>query len=106
MSTETKPSPLAGIRVLDLGQFVAVPFGTLWMASLGAEVITIESSSRMTARGAPPFAKGKSGDRNASGYFNSLHLSKKSLVLNLASEEGKKIALELAAVCDVLIENF
>jgi crotonobetainyl-CoA:carnitine CoA-transferase CaiB-like acyl-CoA transferase len=101
-----KPLPLAGVRVLDFGQFVAIPFCTLWMAWLGAEVIAVESSSRMTARGAPPFAKAKYGDKNASGYFNSLYASKKSIVLDLASKQGRRLALELVKSCDVMVENF
>ena len=59
MSTSPKPLPLEGIRVLDFGQFVAIPFCTLWLAQLGAEIISIESSSRLTARGAPPFEEGQ-----------------------------------------------
>lgn len=106
MSTSPKPLPLEGIRVLDFGQFVAIPFCTLWLGQLGAEIISIESSSRLTARGAPPFEEGQEGNRNASGYFNSLYATKKSLTLDLATQEGKRIVHELVAVCDVVVENF
>lgn len=106
MNSSPKPLPLEGIRVLDFGQFVAIPFCTLWLGQLGAEIISVESSSRLTARGAPPFETGQKGNRNASGYFNSLYATKKSLTLDLATKEGKRIVYDLAAVCDVVVENF
>ena len=52
----SRPLPLDGVRVLDLGQFIAMPFCALWLAWLGAEVIVVESRRRMTSRTGPPFA--------------------------------------------------
>ncbi|MEO3388768.1 CoA transferase [Mesorhizobium sp. CAU 1741] len=103
---DSRALPLAGVRVLDLGQFIAVPFCTLWMAWLGAEVIVVESGGRMTARGAPPFAPGHYGNPDASGYFNSLYAGKKSCALDLTSDAGRDVARRLATVCDVMVDNF
>lgn len=104
--TDSPALPLKGVRVLDLGQFIAVPFCTLWMAWLGAEVIVVESGGRMTARGAPPFAPGHYGNPDASGYFNSLYAGKKSCALDLTSEAGRAVTQRLATVCDVMVDNF
>jgi crotonobetainyl-CoA:carnitine CoA-transferase CaiB-like acyl-CoA transferase len=98
--------PLRGIRVLDLGQFIAIPFCTLWLAWLGAEVIVIESRRRMTSRTAPPFAKGLEKEPNASGYFNQLYSSKKSCTVDMTTAEGRDIVRRLAGVCDVMVDNF
>ena len=106
MTEDYRPLPLEGLRVMDLGQFIAVPFCTLWMAWLGAEVIVVESGGRMTARGAPPFAAGHDGNPDASGYYNTLYAGKKSCALDLGSAAGRDVALRLASVCDVMVDNF
>jgi crotonobetainyl-CoA:carnitine CoA-transferase CaiB-like acyl-CoA transferase len=100
------PYPLAGVTVLDLGQFIAVPFCTLWLAWLGANVIAIESRSRMTSRTAPPFAAGMAGNPDASGYFNMLYGSKKSCAVDMTTEAGRAVARRLAAEVDVMVDNF
>ena len=106
MHPSQRPLPLKGIRVLDLGQFIAIPFCTLWLAWLGAEVIVIESRRRMTSRTAPPFAKGHEKEPNASGYFNQLYSSKKSCTVDMTTSEGRDIVRRLAGVCDVMVDNF
>ena len=81
MQTPTQPDrplPLKGIRVLDLGQFIAMPFCTLWLSWLGAEIIVIELRRRMTSRTAPPFAAGAGGNPDASGYFNLLYSGRRA----------------------------
>jgi crotonobetainyl-CoA:carnitine CoA-transferase CaiB-like acyl-CoA transferase len=92
--------------VLDLGQFIAIPFCTLWLAWLGAEVIVIESRRRMTSRTAPPFAKGLEKQPNASGYFNQLYSSKKSCTVDMTTADGRDVVRRLAGVCDVMVDNF
>ncbi|MEW6671274.1 MAG: CoA transferase [Thermodesulfobacteriota bacterium] len=95
---------LEGIRVVDLGHVLAAPTATMFLADLGAEVIHIESSKGDDAREYGPFIK--EPDKNRSGYFISLNRNKKSMVLNLKHELGKKILRELIVKSDVLVENF
>jgi crotonobetainyl-CoA:carnitine CoA-transferase CaiB-like acyl-CoA transferase len=101
-----RPLPLRDIRVLDLGQFIAMPFCTQWLAWLGAEVIVVESRRHLTSRGAPPFAVGQEGDPNATGYFNLLYGRKKSCLIDLTTAAGRELVKRLAAVSDVMVDNF
>lgn len=94
-------SPLQGIRVLDLTQVLFGPFSTMLLSDLGAEVIKIERpEGGDIARGNGPFV------REVSTYFLSLNRGKKSITLNLASEQGKEIFLKLVEKADVLVQNF
>lgn len=95
---------LEGIRVVDLGHVLAAPTATMFLADLGAEVIHIESPRGDDAREFGPFIK--EPDKNRSGYFISLNRNKKSMVLNLKHEHGRKILRELITKSDVLVENF
>jgi benzylsuccinate CoA-transferase BbsF subunit len=98
--------PLEGIRVADFTWVWAGPFATLQLAHLGAEVIRIESQSRVcVTRRIPPFAEGQPGT-NRSGYYNQYNQGKNSLGLNLKNPEGLEIAKKLVAVSDVVTENF
>jgi len=95
---------LEGIRVVDLGHVLAAPTATMFLADLGAEVIHIEPPRGDDAREFGPFIK--EPDKNRSGYFISLNRNKKSMVLNLKHEHGRKILHELITKSDVLVENF
>jgi len=106
MTTNSKPLPLEGVRVLDLGQFIAIPFCTLWLSWLGAEVIVIESRRRLTSRTAPPFAPGMPGNLDASGYFNLLYSAKKSCTVDMTTAAGRELVRRLAGVCDIMVDNF
>jgi crotonobetainyl-CoA:carnitine CoA-transferase CaiB-like acyl-CoA transferase len=105
-SSDKQRLPLAGLRVLDLGQFIAIPFCTLWLAWLGAEVIVVETRNRMTSRTAPPFAPGLEGNPNASAYCNLLNSGKKSITVDLTTEAGCDLVRRLASVVDVMVDNF
>jgi crotonobetainyl-CoA:carnitine CoA-transferase CaiB-like acyl-CoA transferase len=96
--------PLEGIRVLDISHVVAGPFTAMMLADFGAEVIKIEKPGGEYSRGIGPFVK--TGDAVASGAFLRMNRNKKGMTLNLKSEEGKKLFLELVKVSDVVIENF
>jgi len=95
---------LEGIRVVDLSHVLAAPTCTMFLADLGAEVIHIEPFHGDDSREFGPFAGEPGKDR--SGYFISLNRNKKSMVLNLKDEKGKKILRELIRVSDVVVENF
>src|ERR1041384_1357208 len=103
------PGPLSHVRVLDLSRVLAGPWAGQNLADLGAEVIKIErpgAGDDSRAFG-PPWVKDRSGnDTRDSAYFTSANRGKKSITLNIASAGGQAIARELAAKCDVLIENY
>ena len=93
--------PLEGIRIIDLTQVLFGPFATMLLRDLGAEVIKIERPEvGDIARGNGPVVRG------VSTYFLSLNRGKKSVTLNLATEQGVEVFLELAKNADVLVENF
>ncbi|HKN13240.1 MAG TPA: CoA transferase [Candidatus Binatus sp.] len=94
--------PLRGVRVLDLTRVLAGPFCTMNLADLGAEVLKIEMPGRGDdSRNFAPMMP--SGD---SGYFYSVNRGKRSITLDLRTEEGAAIFLELSAKSDVVVENF
>ena len=101
--------PLSHIRVLDLTRILAGPWATQNLADLGAEVIKIErpGSGDDTRAWGPPFLKDRHGEDSAeSAYYLSVNRGKKSVTLDIAAPEGGRIARELAAKCDVLVENY
>jgi formyl-CoA transferase len=103
------PGPLAAIRVLDLTRVLAGPWAAQNLADLGAEVIKIERPKKGDDSRAfgPPWLKDAAGrDTAESAYFACTNRGKKSLTLDLSRPQGQAIARELAAQCDVLLENF
>ena len=96
---------LTGIRVLDLTRMLSGPYCTMMLADHGAEVVKIESAEGDTSRGNGPWRE-DDPDRKWAGYFVSLNRSKRSVSLDLESEEGKAAFRALAATADVVVENF
>ena len=93
--------PLKGVRALDLSRVLAGPFCSMTLADLGAEVIKIEIPGRGDdTRAYPPFING------VSSYFLSINRGKKSVTLNLKTEEAREALYRLAERCDILLENF
>ena len=93
--------PLKGIRVLDFTRVLAGPAASLALADLGAEIVKIEPpGTGDETRSFPPFRDGESH------YFLSINRGKKSIVIDLKTEAGVTLAKQLAAKCDVLIENY
>lgn len=95
-----KKAPLEGIRVIDLTRVLSGPFCTMMLGDMGAEVIKVEP-----AKGDPIREQGTL--RNGfSAYYASFNRNKKSVVINLYSESGRRVLERLIAGADVLIDNF
>lgn len=102
LSSATDNRPLAGVRAIEMGQLIAGPFTGTILAYFGAEVIKIEPPGK----GDPIRVWRELDTDGTSPWFRSIGRNKKSVALNLKSEEGQAIVRELAAKSDVLIENF
>lgn len=93
--------PLAGIRILDLGRALAGPMCSMLLADLGADVVKIEPPGLGDdSREWPPLQNGESC------YFVSFNRNKRSVVLDLTTEEGKAVFLRMVETADVVIENY
>lgn len=99
--TTAAKGPLSGLKVLDFSRILSGPYASMVLADLGAEVIKVEPLGKGDeTRGFPPF------QGPLSHYYMALNRNKKSLALDLKSDEGREIALQLADRCDILLENF
>ena len=97
--------PLEGIRVLDFTAVIAGPYCTRLLADLGAEVVKVESPDGDHLRLREPLRQAPDGTAH-SAYFGGLNSGKQSVVLDLKKPEDKKLAVDLAAKADVVVENF
>ena len=96
-------NPLTGVRVLELGHFIAGPFVGLQLADLGAEVVKVEPPGR-----GDPFRAFGTGP-NTQGYshnFSAFNRNKLSLTIDLSKERGQELFRKLTVTADVVIENF
>ncbi|KJC33299.1 carnitine dehydratase [Bradyrhizobium sp. LTSP849] len=96
----TTTKAFAGLRVLDFSTTIAGPHCARMLADMGAEVIKIETDGGETMRTRPPLRKG------CSTVFGQLNVGKKSVVLDLKSEDGREAVRRLVATSDILVENF
>jgi crotonobetainyl-CoA:carnitine CoA-transferase CaiB-like acyl-CoA transferase len=93
--------PLEGIRVLELGQLLAGPFACSILAYFGAEVIKVESPGK-----GDPIRGWREVVDDTSLWWYSLGRNKKSVTIDLKSEQGRELVRDIASRCDVLVENF
>jgi crotonobetainyl-CoA:carnitine CoA-transferase CaiB-like acyl-CoA transferase len=103
------PGALSHIRVLDLSRVLAGPWAGQILADLGAEVIKVErpGSGDDTRHWGPPYIKDAEGnDSREAAYFQCANRNKQSLTLDFTQAEGQRLVRELAAQCDVVLENF
>ncbi|WP_132475530.1 CoA transferase [Rhodococcus sp. SMB37] len=92
---------LHGVRVLDLSRALAGPLCTSLLADFGADIIKVESIGRGdSSRQWPPF------DGSDSLYFASVNRSKRSVALDMRTDEGRKLLRRMASEVDVIVENF
>lgn len=100
-ASNDKGRPLEGIRVVDFSRMLSGPLSTMVMGDLGAHVIRIEDlEGTDTTRHNHPFINGESH------YFLSINRNKESVALDLKSEEGRRIAIDLVRQADIVVENF
>jgi succinate---hydroxymethylglutarate CoA-transferase len=97
---------LRNVRVLAVEQYGAGPFGTQLLGHMGAEIIKIEHpASGDVARSVGPQFRGDLPDTTQSVFFQGLNRDKKSLTLDIAHEEGRRILRELASESDAIVSN-
>jgi len=94
-------APLSGLRVVDFSRMLSGPFSTMVMADLGAHVIRVEDlEGTDTTRHNHPFINGESH------YFLSFNRNKESIAIDLKTDEGRQIAIDLVRQADIVVENF
>lgn len=100
--------PLAGIRVIELARVLAGPWAGQMLADLGADVIKIENpdGGDDTRAWGPPFVMGKDGENLSAAYYHSTNRGKRSIAVDLKTEEGRDVVHRLIATADIVIENF
>lgn len=96
----SRPGPLSGVRVLDLSAYIAGPYGCTLLADQGADVIKVESPDGDNLRKYPSTLDSESR------AFLGINRSKRGIVLDLKSVEGKDTLLKLVGSADVLVHNF
>lgn len=97
---------LSDIKVLDLMWVMAGPAATRVLADYGATVVKIESTTRVdTARGLQPFLNGQPGPEN-SGLYSNMNTGKLGMTLDISSEVGREVILDLVRWADVVTESF
>ena len=96
---------LADVKVIDLTHHIAGPYATKLLADFGADVLKIERPGGDPARRLPPFHHDEPHQEKSLPFLY-LNTNKRSLTLNLKSEQGRAILLELLADADALVENF
>src|SRR5258707_12188875 len=99
--TSGKAGPLAGIKVLELGQAIAGPFAAAFLAWFGAEVIKVEPPV-----GGDPLRNWRVVHEGTSLWGDSMARNKKCVTLNLRVALGQRIARDLRKPVDVVLENF
>ncbi|HEY3607283.1 MAG TPA: CoA transferase [Pseudonocardiaceae bacterium] len=94
------PAPLAGVRVLEIGAFMAAPFGTMQLADLGADVVKVEHpDGGDPVRSVGPYIAGQSSP------FARLNRNKRSIALDIKARQGKQVLRRLLAGVDVFVHN-
>ncbi len=103
---EGKPSPLSGLKVVELARILAGPWAGQVLADLGANVTKVESPAGDDTRTwGPPFIDNPDGTRDAA-YFHAANRGKRSVVADFTTPEGQAAVRALIADADVVIENF
>ncbi|OAK54416.1 CaiB/BaiF CoA transferase family protein [Rhodococcoides kyotonense] len=93
--------PLSGVRVLELGNYIAAPTAARMLADFGAEVIKVERPGT-----GDELRNWRLYSGTTSMLYRTINRNKKSIVLDLRTEQGRQDVIDLAAKCDIVLENF
>lgn len=104
--TDTRPGPLQGLKVVELGQLIAGPFAAKTLGDFGADVVKIEPPPRNGQGGGDPLRGWRLVKDGTSVWWQVQARNKRSVALDLRQAEAQDIVRRLAAEADVLIENF
>ncbi|WP_416407156.1 CaiB/BaiF CoA transferase family protein [Agrobacterium rosae] len=106
--SKKKQPPLTGIRVIELARVLAGPWAGQMLADMGADVIKVESpdGGDDTRAWGPPFVESKDGDNLSAAYYHSTNRGKRSITVDLKTDEGRQTVRRLVKTADVVIENF
>ncbi|NTF07935.1 CoA transferase [Agrobacterium rubi] len=107
-TSDKKQPPLKGIRVIELARVLAGPWAGQMLADMGADVIKVESpdGGDDTRAWGPPFVESKDGDNLSAAYYHSTNRGKRSITIDLKTEDGRQTVRRLVKTADVVIENF
>jgi crotonobetainyl-CoA:carnitine CoA-transferase CaiB-like acyl-CoA transferase len=109
MQAQTNKGALTGIRVLDLSRILAGPSATQLLGDLGADVIKVERPEEGddTRKWGPPYIADTQGTpTRESAYYLAANRNKRSIAIDIASEDGRQLIHQLLAKADVLVENY
>lgn len=105
---ERSPLPLEGVRILELGMVIVLPYAIAPLAALGADVVKIETAARpdQVRWGPPPDNRPREDGYNHGAHFQALNRNKRGITIDLTLRAGRDLFLQLVAVSDVVAENF
>ncbi len=109
MNDTLQPGALEGVRVLDLSRVLAGPWAGQLLADLGADVVKVErpGAGDDTRAWGPPWLNDPEGNSTGeSAYYLSANRNKRSVTIDIATEEGQRLVRRLAGKADVVLENF
>lgn len=109
MTAHLQKSALTGVKVLDLSRILAGPSATQLLGDLGADVVKVERPNEGddTRKWGPPYIQDAEGNlTNESAYYLSANRNKRSIAVDMATEEGRALIHQLLEQADVLVENY
>lgn len=110
MTTPPSAGPLAGVRVLELGQLIAGPFAARMLSDFGADVVKVEPPAREGGEGGDPLRKWRKlvpdDPSGTSLWWYAQARNKRSITIDLRHPEGAALVRRLAASADLVVENF
>jgi crotonobetainyl-CoA:carnitine CoA-transferase CaiB-like acyl-CoA transferase len=107
VATEPSRGPLAGIRVIDCSTVLAGPYCTMLLGDLGADVVKVEPPEGDATRGwGPPWVGSEASGTRTAAYYLAVNRNKRSIRVDLSTEDGREVLRRLLRTADAVVENF